>query len=122
MKYVMSFLLLVFSCSFVFASPFLVADPQQDVTYYEVQRDVKDMTGTVISTVIEPSYPLVVTGGVQFHHDLFGLPIGQHSMRVIAVRVENREGGATYARSDPVPFVYELTSGPGPSGLKLLME
>ena len=103
------------------AAPYLASDPQQNISYYEVQRDVKDLAGNV-TTITEQSQPQAVAGGVRFHYDLFGLPIGQHTMRVIAVRIENRDGGGTYARSDPAPFLYECSSLAGPRGLKLSTE
>jgi hypothetical protein len=106
------------------AAPYLVGDsqPAGSLTHYVVERDVKDLTGTVTSTVTEQSDPQPVAGGVRLHFDLFGLPIGVHAMRVSAVRIENREGGGTYARSDRVPFLYESLSLPGPAGLKLSTE
>ena len=108
-------------CAKVNAAPFLTADPQQNVTAYEVQRDIKDLAGNV-TTITEQSAPEAVAGGVRLRFDMFGLPVGTHAMRVIAVRIENREGGATYARSDPAPFVYECASQASPPGLRLSME
>jgi hypothetical protein len=85
--------------------PYLVADPQPevDVDFYEVELD-----GVTVR-----SDPEREDGMVRLHHDLTGISVGEHKVRVRAV---NR-----WATSDYTPFL-EFTSGAPPDVTGLTIE
>ena len=92
-------------CSLVFSSPFLVCDPQTNVTHYVIIIDGNEH-------VVEAQD--LGDGTVRLYYDLGGFSEGSHTIQVKAKNL--------WGVSEPVPFEFTKSLPPTPTGLSLSAE
>ena len=91
------FMLVMIIPTLVLAAPFLICDPQTNVTHYVI-------TGSINVTVLATPYG---NGTVRLEYDLAGISMGNHNVEVKAKNIWGESVAVPFVFSKQVPEVPE---------------